>query len=165
MTRPAEAAEATWDEIDTHDKLWTIPASRMKMKRKHIIPLSPQALAILEIMKPISGHREHVFPSMKSPHTKPMNSQTVNAAIKRVGFAGRLVAHGFRSIASTALNEKGFPPDVIEAALAHIDSNEVRRAYNRAIYLEQRRDMMDWWGEFVEKASHKTNNNIILLSN
>lgn len=155
MTRPAEAAEATWDEIDTDDKLWTIPASRMKMKREHIIPLSPQALAILEIMKPISGHREHVFPSMKSPHTKPMNSQTVNAAIKRVGFAGRLVAHGFRSIASTALNEKGFPPDVIEAALAHIDSNEVRRAYNRAIYLEQRREMMDWWGEFVEEASHK----------
>ena len=99
----------------------------MKMKREHMIPLSPQALAILEVMKPISGHREHVFPSMKSPYTKPMNSQTVNAAIKRVGFAGRLVAHGFRSIASTALNEKGFPPDVIEAALAHIDSNEVRR--------------------------------------
>lgn len=81
-----------------------------------------------------------------------MNSQTVNAAIKRVGFAGRLVAHGFRSIASTALNEHGFQPDVIEAALAHIDSNEVRRAYNRAIYLEQRRAMMDWWGEFVNNA-------------
>ena len=156
MTRPAEAAEATWDEIDIDNKLWTIPASRMKMKREHMIPLSPQALAILEVMKPISGHREHVFPSMKSPYTKPMNSQTVNAAIKRVGFAGRLVAHGFRSIASTALNEKGFLPDVIEAALAHIDSNEVRRAYNRAIYLEQRREMMDWWGEFVEESFQKS---------
>ncbi|MBS7784455.1 integrase domain-containing protein [Providencia stuartii] len=152
ITRPAEAAEAAWCEIDLDNKLWTIPPARMKMKREHIIPLSPQALAILETMKPISGHREHIFPSMKSPHTKPMNSQTVNAAIKRVGFAGRLVAHGFRSIASTALNEHGFQPDVIEAALAHIDSNEVRRAYNRAIYLEQRREMMDWWGEFVKNA-------------
>lgn len=152
MTRPAEAAETTWSEIDIENKLWTIPPARMKMKKEHIIPLSPQALAILDIMKPISAHREHVFPSMKSPHTKPMNSQTVNAAIKRVGFAGRLVAHGFRSIASTALNEHGFQPDVIEAALAHIDSNEVRRAYNRAIYLEQRREMMDWWGEFVDNA-------------
>lgn len=122
------------------------------MKREHIIPLSSQALAILETMKPISGHREHIFPSMKSPHTKPMNSQTVNAAIKRVGFAGRLVAHGFRS----ALNEHGFQPDVIEAALAHIDSNEVRCAYNRAIYLEQRREMMDWWGEFVNNAINIT---------
>lgn len=155
MTRPAEAAEATWSEIDLDNKLWTIPPARMKMKREHIIPLSPQALAILETMKPISGHREHIFPSMKSPHTKPMNSQTVNAAIKRVGFAGRLVAHGFRSIASTALNEHGFQPDVIEAALAHIDSNEVRRAYNRAIYLEQRREMMDWWGNFVNNAINK----------
>lgn len=155
MTRPAEAAEATWSEIDLDNKLWTIPPARMKMKREHIIPLSPQALAILETMKPISGHREHIFPSMKSPHTKPMNSQTVNAAIKRVGFAGRLVAHGFRSIASTALNEHGFQPDVIEAALAHIDSNEVRRAYNRAIYLEQRREMMDWWGEFVDESINR----------
>ncbi len=103
MTRPTEAAEATWREIDLDNKLWTIPPDRMKIKKEHIIPLSSQALAILGVMKPISGHREHVFPSMKSPHTKPMNSQTVNAAIKRVGFAGRLVAHGFRSIASTSI--------------------------------------------------------------
>jgi integrase len=117
MICPAEAAEASWDEIDVDNKLWTIPPSRMKMKREHAIPLSPQALAILKVMKPISGHREHVFPSMKSPRTKPMNSQKVNAAIKRVGFTCRLVAHGFRSIASSALNEQGFPPDVIEATL------------------------------------------------
>lgn len=157
MTRPTEATGTKWCEIDLNNNYWIIPAERMKMGREHIIPLSSQAIDILQIMKPISGHREYVFPSMKSPHNKPMNSQTVNAVIKRIGFAGRLVAHGFRSIASTALNENGFPSDVIEAALAHVDKNEVRRAYNRAVYLEQRIEMMQWWGNFVEqsKSSYK----------
>ncbi|WLT07214.1 integrase domain-containing protein [Gilliamella apis] len=157
MTRPTEATGTKWCEIDLNNNCWIIPAERMKMGREHIIPLSSQAIDILQIMKPISGHREYVFPSMKSPHNKPMNSQTVNAVIKRIGFAGRLVAHGFRSIASTALNENGFPSDVIEAALAHVDKNEVRRAYNRAVYLEQRIEMMQWWGNFVEqsKSSYK----------
>lgn len=132
ITRPTEAAEAKWSEIDLDNKLWTIPADRMKMNHVYIIPLCQQAIEILETMKLIS---EHIFPSMKSPYNKPMNSQTVNAVIKRIGFAGRLVAHGFRSIASTALNEKGFNSDVIEAALAHIDSNEVRRAYNRGLFI------------------------------
>ncbi|OTQ54586.1 integrase [Gilliamella apis] len=152
ITRPTEAAEVKWSEIDLDNKLWTIPADRMKMNRVHMIPLCQQAIEILDTMKPISGHREHVFPSMKSPYNKPMNSQTVNAVIKRVGFSGRLVAHGFRTIASTALNEEGFDSDAIEAALAHIDSNEVRRAYNRAIYLEQRVKMMQWWADFIVKA-------------
>lgn len=157
MTRPTEATGTKWCEIDLNNNCWIIPAERMKMGREHIIPLSSQAIDILQIMKPISGHREYVFPSMKSPHNKPMNSQTVNAVIKRIGFAGRLVAHGFRSIASTALNENSFPPDVIEAALAHVDKNEVRRAYNRTVYLEQRIEMMQWWGNFVEqsKSSYK----------
>lgn len=92
-------------------------------------------------MKPISTHREHVFPSRNDPK-KPMNSQTANAALKRIGYGGKLVAHSLRSIASTALNEQGFNPDVIEAALAHSDKNEVRKAYNRSTYLNQRRDLM-----------------------
>ena len=83
-----------------------------------------------------------------------MNSQTANAALKRIGYGGKLVAHGLRSIASTALNEVGFNPDVIEAALAHSDKNEVRRAYNRSTYLEQRIDLMNWWGEFVNPTQH-----------
>lgn len=122
----------------------------MKAKREHIVPLSPQALDILEVMKPISAHREHVFPSRNDPK-KSMNSQTANAALKRIGFGGKLVAHGLRSIASTALNEQDFSPDVIESALAHTDKNEVRRAYNRSIYLEKRILLMDWWGVFVYK--------------
>ncbi len=150
LVRPSEASGARWAEIDLDSKLWTIPAERMKAKREHIVPLSSQALEILEIMKPVSSHRGHVFPSRNDPKL-PMNSQTANAALKRIGYGGKLVAHGLRSIASTAMNEKGFNPDVIEAALAHSDKNEVRRAYNRSDYLEHRKELMIWWGSFVRK--------------
>lgn len=148
LVRPSEASGTRWEEIDFVTGLWTIPAERMKAKREHIVPLSAQALDILEVIKPISAHREYVFPSRNDPKL-PMNSQTANAALKRIGYGGKLVAHGLRSIASTALNESGFNPDVIEAALAHSDKNEVRRAYNRSTYLEQRIDLMNWWGTFV----------------
>ncbi len=150
LVRPSEASGARWAEIDLNAKLWTIPAERMKAKREHIVPLSPQAIEILERMKPISAHRKFIFPS-RNDHNKPMNSQTANAALKRIGYAGKLVAHGLRSIASTAMNEEGFNPDVIEAALSHNDKNEVRRAYNRSTYLEQRKQLAVWWGDFVSK--------------
>jgi len=149
LVRPSEASGARWAEIDLDSKLWIIPAERMKAKREHIVPLSPQALEILEVMKSISSHREHLFPSRNNPR-QAMNSQTANAALKRIGYGGKLVAHGLRSIASTALNEAGFNSDIIEAALAHIDKNEVRRAYNRSIYLEQRKELMSWWGTKVK---------------
>ncbi|ELV3374330.1 integrase domain-containing protein [Enterobacter bugandensis] len=149
LVRPSEASGTRWAEIDLDAKLWTIPAERMKAKREHIVPLSPQALDILDVMKPISAHREHVFPSRNDPK-QPMNSQTANAALKRIGYGGKLVAHGLRSIASTALNEANFNSDVIESALAHTDKNEVRKAYNRSIYLKQRVELMDWWGNFVK---------------
>ncbi|ARZ80398.1 phage integrase family protein [Enterobacter hormaechei] len=152
LVRPSEASGARWKEIDLEEKLWTIPAERMKAKREHIVPLSSQALDILEVLKPISAHREHIFPSRNDPK-QPMNSQTANAALKRIGYSGKLVAHGLRSIASTAMNEAGFNPDIIEASLAHSDKNEVRRAYNRSIYLLQRRDLMDWWGKNVKSIS------------
>lgn len=145
LVRPSEASGARWAEIDLDAKLWTIPAERMKAKREHIVLLSPQALEILDVMKPISAHREHVFPSRNDPK-QDMNSQTANAALKRIGFGGKLVAHGLRSIASTAMNEAGFNADVIKAALAHSDKDEVRRAYNRSIYLPQRIELMNWWG-------------------
>ncbi len=148
LVRPSEASGARWAEIDLDAKLWTIPAERMKAKREHIVPLSPQALEILEVMKPISAHRTHVFPSRNDPK-QPMNSQTANAALKRIGYGGKLVAHGLRSIASTAMNEAGLNSDVIEAALAHIEKNEVRRAYNRSTYLEKRKKLMSWWGNFI----------------
>ncbi|EDF4606564.1 tyrosine-type recombinase/integrase [Salmonella enterica] len=152
VTRPVEASGARWDEIDLAANTWTIPAGRMKMRRDHVIPLSNQALAVLKAMKPISAHREYVFPSFRDPKL-PMCSQSANAALRRMGFQGVLVSHGLRAIFSTAANEEGFEPDVIEAALAHVDTNEVRRAYNRSNYLEKRIVLMRWWGEFVETAS------------
>lgn len=154
LVRPSEASGDKWAEIDFNAKLWIIPAERMKAKREHIVPLSPEALEILDVMKPISAHRENIFPSRNDPK-QPMNSQTVNAALKRIGYGGKLVAHGLRSIASTALNEKGFNADVIEAALAHSDKNEVRRVYNRSTYFNKRIELMNWWGEFTKKTSEK----------
>ena len=148
LVRPSEASGTQWAEIDFDLNLWVIPAERMKAKREHVVPLSKQALDILEVMRPLSGNRQYVFPSRNDPK-QPMNSQTANAALKRIGYGGKLVAHGLRSIASTALNEANFNPDVIESALAHTDKNEVRRAYNRSTYLEQRKEMMSWWGTFT----------------
>lgn len=152
MTRPSEAAGARWDEIEWKEKIWTIPAGRMKKRREHRIPLTEQMLALLEVMKPISGHRDFIFPSDRDPK-KPCNSQTANMALKRMGFAGRLVSHGLRSLASTTLNEQGFDRDLIEASLAHVDDNQVRSAYNRTDYLERRRPMMSWWSEHIEEAA------------
>ncbi|WNK49655.1 integrase domain-containing protein [Pantoea agglomerans] len=151
LVRPSEASGAQWEEIDFDLKLWTIPAERMKAKREHIVPLSPQSLDLLERIKPLSAHREHIFPSRNNPK-QPMNSQTANAALKRIGYGGKLVAHGLRSIASTAMNEAEFNSDVIEAALAHYDKNEIRRAYNRSVYLEKRKKLMNWWGNIVANA-------------
>ncbi|MDR6579310.1 integrase domain-containing protein [Pseudomonas extremaustralis] len=152
MTRPAEAATTRWEDIDLEKKIWTIPAERMKKRRIHIVPLTDQALALLEAIKPYSGHREYVFPADRDPRTH-CNSQTANMALKRMGFEGRLVSHGMRSMASTILNEHGWDPELIEVALAHVDSNEVRSAYNRAEYIERRRPMMAWWSEHIQEAS------------
>ncbi len=150
--RPGEAAGTRWDEIDIGNAQWVIPAERMKMNKSHTIPLSPQTLALLEIIRPMSSHREYLFPADKNPR-KPINSQTANMAIKRMGFKGQLVSHGLRALASTTLNEQGFDPDVIEAALAHTDPNTIRATYNRAEYLERRRVMMCWWSEHIEQAA------------
>ncbi|WOH37684.1 integrase domain-containing protein [Thalassotalea fonticola] len=152
MVRPSEAAGARWDEIKFDTKEWHIPGKRMKNKRAHVVPLSHQLLHLLETMKQISGKREHIFPNSVNPR-RSANNQSVNMAIKRMGYAGKLVAHGLRSIASTTLNENEFPFDVIESALAHIDRNEVRSAYNRAQYLDQRRKMMQWWSNHIEHCS------------
>ncbi|MDY7549426.1 integrase domain-containing protein [Pseudomonas sp. FG1] len=152
MTRPAEAAGTTWAEIDFEKRIWTIPKERMKKRRAHPIPLSDPALALLETLQPYSGHREHVFPADRNPRTHA-NSQTANMALKRMGFQDRLVSHGMRSMASTILNEHGWDPELIEVALAHVDKDEVRSAYNRANYIERRRPMMVWWSEYIQKAA------------
>jgi len=152
MTRPNEAAGARWEEFDLKNNIWTIPKNRMKKGREHRIPLTKEVLNLLNQMTAISGQREYVFPADRDPK-KATNSQTANAALKRMGFAGRLVSHGLRSIASTTLNQQGHDPDVIEAALAHVSGNEIRRAYNRTDYLDRRKTMMDWWSEHIVQAS------------
>jgi integrase len=154
MVRPNEAATAKWADIDLDNNVWTIPSENMKKKKNgdHVVPLTPQTLSLLEFIKPISGHREFLFPADRDPKTHA-NSQTANMALKRMGYHKELVAHGLRSLASTTLNERAFDPDVIEACLAHIDSNSVRRAYNRTDYLERRRTVMNWWSQHIENAA------------
>lgn len=152
MVRPGEGAGARWEEINFETKQWVIPAERMKQRRDHFVPLTDQTLAILDTMRPISGHRDYIFPSTYKPK-ESINKSSANMALKRMGYKGKLVAHGLRSLASTALNEQEFSHDVIEAALAHTDKNSIRAVYNRAEYLEQRRVMMQWWSNQVEAAA------------
>ncbi|GIU18774.1 integrase [Shewanella sp. c952] len=148
MTRPAEAAKAKWIEIDFDKQQWTIPAERMKMKREHVIPLTPQVISLLKRMQDISGDLEYIFPADRNPNNHT-NTETANMAIKRMGYKGRLVAHGLRALASTTLNEQGFDAELIEVSLAHVDKNTVRAAYNRAEYIERRREIMCWWSDRI----------------
>lgn len=125
MTRPIETATAKWEDIDLDNKVWVIPAERMKMKKAHTIPLTPQTLALVEVLQSMKGQSEYLFQSHGSPK-KHANSQTANMTIKRMGFEGQLVSHGLRALASTTLNEEGFDPDVIEAALAHVSKKSLQ---------------------------------------
>lgn len=153
--RPGEAVKARWSDIDTVNGVWNIPADFMKMKKIHKVPLSREALRILEAMKSVSGHREWIFPSIKAPLCH-MHEQTANAAIIRMGFGGELVAHGMRSIARTAAEESGkFRSEVLEAALAHSKKDEIVAAYNRAEYLAERVALMQWWGDYVQSQKFK----------
>lgn len=152
LARPGEAASAKWCDIDFDSGLWTIPAESMKANRTHIVVLTKESCAILEVMKEISQHREYVFPGHRDPR-KPANSQTVNMALKRMGFEGELVSHGMRALASTTLNERSFNADYIEIALSHKDTDKIRGAYNDAEYIEQRKDMMGWWSNCIAEAS------------
>lgn len=153
--RPGEAVRARWTDIDEENRFWNIPAEFMKMKRPHKVPLSKEAMRILESMKLISGHREWVFPSIKAP-LNHMHEQTANAAIIRMGFGGELVAHGMRSIARTAAEETGkFRTEVLEAALAHSKKDEIIAAYNRAEYLAERATLMQWWSDYIKAQRYK----------
>ena len=155
MTRSKEAAGTKWADINVEEAVWVIPAEEMKRRRAHRVPLTPATLAILEQMKPLSGHHEYVFPSERNEKGHA-STYTVNAAIKRsLGYKDKLVAHGLRSVASTALHEEGYDSLLVEACLAHADENETRAAYNRSDYLEQRRPIMAWWSDLIEQANSK----------
>jgi integrase len=150
MTRPGELRGMKRNEINFDKALWRIPAERMKMRRPHDVPLSKQALTIIKDIWPLSENGELVLPSIRSLD-RPLSENAMNSALRRMGYSQEdMTAHGFRPSASTILNERGFSPDVIEAALAHIDENEIRRAYNRAKYLTERIKLMQDWADLLD---------------
>ena len=150
FVRPGELRHAEWDEIDFEKEEWRISAAKMKMKRQHIVPLSRQAIAVLKEMELVTGHGRYIFPSERS-RDRAMSNNTVNAALRRMGYTKEeMTGHGFRSMASTNLNEMGFHPDQIERQLAHVEGNKVRAAYNHAEYLPERKKMMQVWADYLD---------------
>ncbi len=159
FVRPGELRGARWDEFDMDAKEWRIPAERMKMGEPHIVPLSRQALAVLDELRPITGVAELAFHGERS-RLKPMSENTLLYALYRLGYKGRATPHGFRATASSILNEQGYNPDAIERQLSHTERNTVRSAYNHhARYMKERREIMRWWGDYLDSL----NSNVVPL--
>ena len=157
FVRPGELRHAEWTEFDFEKAEWRIPAEKMKMRTLHIVPLSTQALKILEDLKPLTGSGVYLFPSTRS-RTRPMSENTINAALRRLGYdKDEMTGHGFRSMASTLLNEQGWNKDAIERQLAHSERDGVRAAYNYAEYLPERIRMMQAWADYLGDLSSGSN--------
>ncbi len=159
FVRTSELIGARWSEFDLDADRWDIPAERMKMKTPHIVPLSAQAVDVLRTLHMVTGHREHLFPGERSPR-KSISNNTILKALERMGYKGTMTGHGFRGIASTVLHEQGFDHAHIELQLAHAPRDTVSAAYNHATYLPQRATMMQWWGDYLERA---TRGNVVQL--
>jgi integrase len=151
FVRPGELRHAEWSEIDVKEAIWEISADKMKMKRAHIVPLSKQAIKIINDIQPFTGKGRYIFPALTNPN-RPMSDNTVNAALRRLGYVKEeMVGHGFRSMASTQLHELNQPSHLIEKQLAHIERNSVKAAYNHAEYLTERREMMQFWADYLDQ--------------
>lgn len=151
FVRPGELRHAEWQEFDTKKAEWRIPASKMKMKAIHIVPLSTQAIVILDDLRTLTGNDKYVFPSVRSA-TRPMSENTINAGLRRMGYTKlEMTGHGFRSMASTLLNEQGWHWDAIERQLAHAERNSIRAAYNYAEHMPVRIKMMQHWADYLDK--------------
>ena len=149
FVRPGELRAAEWAEFDLEAAEWRIPAHRMKMRQVHIVPLSRQATAILRELHPLTGAGRYVFPSLRTPN-RPMSENTLNSSLRRLGYSKlEMTAHGFRSMASTVLNEAGWHRDAIERQLAHAPRDKIRATYNYAEYLPERRKLMQWWADYL----------------
>ena len=160
LSRTGEVRGARWEEFDLEQREWKIPGERMKMRAPHLVPLSTQSLAILEQVKAFTGGQGLLFPG-RNDRNKPFSENTLLYAMYRMGYHGQACVHGFRALASTVLNEQGFDADVIERCLAHIEQNKVRKAYHRSEYLDARRDLLQWWADYLDEQ--KTGGNIISI--
>jgi len=150
FVRPGELRHAEWVEIDLDKAEWRIPAEKMKMKNPHIVPLSTQAVEILNEIQPITGEGRYVFPSVRT-YSRPMSNNTVLAALRRMGYTKEeMSGHGFRAMASTVLHEQSWPSDIIERQLAHAERNSIKAAYNHAQHLPERRKMMQAWADYLD---------------
>lgn len=152
FVRTGELIGASWAEVDLDGARWDIPAGRMKMRTPHIVPLSPQAVEVLRTLRTITGGSGLLFPAERRPGAH-MSNNTILAALKRMGYGGKMTGHGFRGIASTVLHERGFDHSHIELQLAHAERDEVSAAYNHALYLPQRTEMMHWWGDYLDSVT------------
>lgn len=152
--RPGELRQAEWSEFDLDKGIWTIPASRTKMRREHRKPLPPLAIEVLRDLRNHTGNRRLAFPSIQSPE-RPLSENTMNAALRRLGYSGsEATSHGFRATASTLLNESGrWSADAIEVELGHVGADEVRRAYHRALYWDERLKMAEWWASEIQQSA------------
>ncbi len=153
-SRSGEVRGAQWSEINLDTKEWEIPAERMKMRRPHIVPLSKQAMSVLERAGKLWGTKGLIFPSVRDSN-KPMSDNAMSKALRDMGYKGKATPHGFRaSFSSMAYERSGFPSEVIEKSLAHEEKNKIKKAYNRAEYLEQRRELMAWWGDRLQALEY-----------
>ncbi|MFC0226327.1 tyrosine-type recombinase/integrase [Serratia aquatilis] len=155
-TRPGELRQAEWAEIDLDNALWEIPAVRMKMRRPHLVPLPTQAIEILRQIQPITGRYQYVFPG-RIQLSKPISEMTLNVLIRRIGYGGRVTGHGFRHTMSTILHEQGYNTAWIETQLAHVDKNSIRGTYNHAQYLDGRREMLQWYADYMDSLEQGGN--------
>jgi len=152
FVRTNELIEAKWEEFDLKEALWRIPEDRMKMRVEHLVPLPQQALTILDELEPLTGSSKYVLPGDRNPNQPISNNTLLYGGIYRMGYRSRATIHGFRSLASSILNESGkWNPDAIERQLAHSEKDQVRAAYNRASYLEERKRMMQWYADYLEQ--------------
>ena len=159
FVRPGELRKAEWSEFNFDTSEWRIPASKMKMRELHIVPLSTQAIRILRELHMLTGKGQYVFPSVRTTK-RPMSENTVTGALRRLGYTSdEMTGHGFRSMASTILNEQGWNRDAIERQLAHAERNNIRAAYNYAEYLPERRKMMQEWADYLTELA--TSNKMI----
>lgn len=154
--RTGELRGAMWQEIDADAAVWEIPAERMKMRRPHIVPLSLQAQAIIMRIREMTGRYPYIFPGRNDPR-KTMSEASINQVFKRIGYAGRVTGHGFRHTMSTILHEQGYNTAWIETQLAHVDKNSIRGTYNHAQYLDGRREMLQWYADYMDALEHHEN--------